>query len=570
MSVQRLFDGKFQGLYLGVPAASGTLTFKAAGTSVDKDTYSDYARTTANANPVVLDSQGRATIYLGTGSYDVTFKASDGTTIWTLTDVTTGTESTDTTSVNMVPNGSLEESADGSSPSNWVVTAYTNGSADWDNTDSADGKYSMKFTSTGDGGGYITSPPIPVNSLRTYKISFAYKSTAADVRNDLDVFFYDSNEDGLSGSASTTSMYSNATSNTTTWAVSSGTFTPPTGAKYCKVRFTGCNSADATAGTTWFDNVRMNINQEQASPLTTKGDVWVYTTADARLPIGTDTQLLTVDSTESAGMKWVDRTAVGAQDVIVKTTSTNISATAAATESNLMVIVDASFTSTASNSDITITLPIPSAYANKQIHVVAVNTTGNSVIVNRSGAVSATSTASASPEEWYTGYADGDFFRAGSSGTNEYILDEHVTARGLLALSADESLLSGTTGQKVFDANYTIVNDVGGWWSSANHRLDIPFDCEIYIGAEMTYGSGYTMLYKSGTTMTDIANNVGFGINPTRGMKHDWSNRHLIASTGDYYEYYCLNNQTNSTQTLGGDAALDESKAWWTVLRRVR
>ena len=41
-----------------------------------------------------------------------------------------------------------------------------------------------------------------------------------------------------------------------------------------------------------------------SSPLTTKGDLYTYSTTDARLPIGTDDYVLTADSTEATGMKW--------------------------------------------------------------------------------------------------------------------------------------------------------------------------------------------------------------------------------------------------------------------------
>jgi hypothetical protein len=40
------------------------------------------------------------------------------------------------------------------------------------------------------------------------------------------------------------------------------------------------------------------------SPLTTKGDVWVYDVADTRLGVGTDGQVLTADSTQPSGLKW--------------------------------------------------------------------------------------------------------------------------------------------------------------------------------------------------------------------------------------------------------------------------
>lgn len=43
-----------------------------------------------------------------------------------------------------------------------------------------------------------------------------------------------------------------------------------------------------------------------SSPLMTKGDLWGYTTADARVPVGTDGQHFVADSTQSAGVAWVD------------------------------------------------------------------------------------------------------------------------------------------------------------------------------------------------------------------------------------------------------------------------
>ena len=41
-----------------------------------------------------------------------------------------------------------------------------------------------------------------------------------------------------------------------------------------------------------------------SSPLTTKGDVYGYDTADARIPVGSDGQVLTADSTQTLGVKW--------------------------------------------------------------------------------------------------------------------------------------------------------------------------------------------------------------------------------------------------------------------------
>lgn len=41
-----------------------------------------------------------------------------------------------------------------------------------------------------------------------------------------------------------------------------------------------------------------------SSPLTTKGDLYGFNTADARIPIGTNDQVLVADSTQALGLKW--------------------------------------------------------------------------------------------------------------------------------------------------------------------------------------------------------------------------------------------------------------------------
>ena len=64
---------------------------------------------------------------------------------------------------------------------------------------------------------------------------------------------------------------------------------------------TDVNSLFQYNGTIWQDL----YNTGSTSPLTTKGDLYTYSTLDARLPVGTDGQILSADSSEATGLKWI-------------------------------------------------------------------------------------------------------------------------------------------------------------------------------------------------------------------------------------------------------------------------
>lgn len=51
------------------------------------------------------------------------------------------------------------------------------------------------------------------------------------------------------------------------------------------------------------------LNVSAVSPLTTKGDLYTYSTTNARLPVGLDTQVLLADSSTPTGLKWGTNTA---------------------------------------------------------------------------------------------------------------------------------------------------------------------------------------------------------------------------------------------------------------------
>ncbi len=67
---------------LGVPYSGGKVYTYLAGSDTAKATYTTSACSVANANPVVLDSAGEATIY-GKGYYKIVLKTSADVTVWT-------------------------------------------------------------------------------------------------------------------------------------------------------------------------------------------------------------------------------------------------------------------------------------------------------------------------------------------------------------------------------------------------------------------------------------------------------------------------------------------------------
>ena len=65
------------------------LHFYAAGTSTDKDTYTDNTYTTASSNPVVADGNGRFAVIWTSGDYKVVLKTDADVTVWTVDNYTT-------------------------------------------------------------------------------------------------------------------------------------------------------------------------------------------------------------------------------------------------------------------------------------------------------------------------------------------------------------------------------------------------------------------------------------------------------------------------------------------------
>ena len=71
----------------GAPLVGGKLYTYAAGTTTPQVTYTDFGGGTPNANPVILDSRGEASVWLGTALYKMALYSSTNVLIWTVDNI---------------------------------------------------------------------------------------------------------------------------------------------------------------------------------------------------------------------------------------------------------------------------------------------------------------------------------------------------------------------------------------------------------------------------------------------------------------------------------------------------
>lgn len=183
----------------------------------------------------------------------------------------------------IITNGSFESDVDVDGiPDNWTRSLYTGGSFSHETSTSAadgksiHGKRSVKFTSPGgasNGGGYIeTTDYFEVSEKRPYLVAFAIKSSAAGIHNVVEVSWYDSTQTLIS-----TSTIYDSTSNPTSWSMFIAACSAPSNGRYAKVKLTGAKDDNTTAGSCWFDDVRIgSINFDTQATFSTPGTCkWV-------------------------------------------------------------------------------------------------------------------------------------------------------------------------------------------------------------------------------------------------------------------------------------------------------
>lgn len=160
----------------------------------------------------------------------------------------------------VIKNGSFENDADGDGvPDGWTLTLYPAGSFAITTTaaDVAHGAQGIRFTralGAGNGGGYIESADfIEITNNRPLTLRWQHKSSVAGIKDKVEWFWFDRTKTAIGGTPSTTIYES--TSNPTSWTLQTASATPPTTARYAKLRITGGFTDTDIAGSSYWDDV---------------------------------------------------------------------------------------------------------------------------------------------------------------------------------------------------------------------------------------------------------------------------------------------------------------------------
>jgi hypothetical protein len=98
------------------------------------------------------------------------------------------------------------------------------------------------------------------------------------------------------------------------------------------------------------------VTPTDETPLTTKGDLFTFTTVDARLGIGANNTVLTADSAQATGMKWA--APAGGGKVLQVVSATTTSGTSIATTTMTDTTITATITPTSATSQILILISV--------------------------------------------------------------------------------------------------------------------------------------------------------------------------------------------------------------------
>ena len=238
----------------GAPLAGGKVFLYEPGTTTFIRAFRDSGLVVPYTNPIRLSGSGRANIWI---SRDCDLRITDRTNLPTLEGnliVEELNANPDALGINeaggLIANGSFEIDTDADLiPNNWVLVDEAGSTNELDTSESTDGAQSFRFTSSGVGGGSLTTEDFfPVNDIDPLRVNVDLRSTVAAVRNIVRVEWYDISQVFISNS----DVY-DSTANPLTFTTQNLVALPPALARFAKLKLIGIDPSVALAGSTFFD-----------------------------------------------------------------------------------------------------------------------------------------------------------------------------------------------------------------------------------------------------------------------------------------------------------------------------
>ena len=281
--IANFFDGNFQScLGSGLANNGGYAKFYTAGvtspTTADyKNTYPTYddavAGTNANANPLVFNSAGRPTTGCWlSGAYKIYVYDANNVLLWSQDDINADPlQNQSTIADSLIKNGSFENWSSATSPDNMTPVAAGLATFAKDAADSYHGGSSFKVVGSGTDGVTTTwDDYFEVSEGQELLCEFMMKCALAST-NIVRILWF-TNSTGTAAATPSTDIY-NAAAAVTSWTRKYGFATPPTGAKYGKLRT--ILSSGGTADTVRIDGISVRPSERNVNTFAIGGTLAV-------------------------------------------------------------------------------------------------------------------------------------------------------------------------------------------------------------------------------------------------------------------------------------------------------